>query len=73
MLILTRRANEAIVISDDKTGETLADIRILNVVGGQVRLGIDAPANIIVDREEIYLRKQQEYFKEVDDVQENKE
>jgi carbon storage regulator len=54
MLILTRRRNEAIRI--------LRNIRIvvLGVNGSQVRVGIEAPREIEVDREEIYLRKQAE-------------
>jgi carbon storage regulator len=55
MLILTRRVNEVIVIGDN--------IRI-KIVGydhetGRVRLGIDAPRTIIVDREEIAIRRKQ--------------
>ncbi len=50
MLILTRRVQEAIMIGDDVT------ITILSVKGHQVRLGIDAPRDIEVHREEIYHR-----------------
>ncbi len=48
MLILTRRVGEALMIGDD------AKIFILGVKGSQIRLGIDAPKNVIVHREEIY-------------------
>ncbi len=48
MLILTRRVGEALMIGDD------AKIVILGVKGSQIRLGIDAPKNVIVHREEIY-------------------
>ncbi len=52
MLILTRRPQEAIIIGDDVT------IRVLSIRGNQVRIGIDAPKSVDVDREEIYhLRK----------------
>lgn len=53
MLVLTRRSGERIVIGDDIT------ITVLKV-NGKVRLGIDAPDSIRVDREEIHdLRKRE--------------
>lgn len=53
MLILTRRVSEALVINEDIT------ITVLSIKGNQVRLGIDAPKDIPIDREEIhYLKKQ---------------
>jgi carbon storage regulator len=52
MLILTRRPNEAIKIDDDVT------VTILSIKGMQVRIGIDAPADVAVHREEIYKRIQ---------------
>ena len=48
MLILTRRLQEAIMINDN------ISIRVLGIQGNQVRLGIDAPRDIQVHREEIY-------------------
>lgn len=50
MLILSRRLGESIVIGDD------IHITILGVNGNQVRIGIDAPKNVAVHREEIYQR-----------------
>ena len=50
MLILSRRIDEAIRIGDEIT------LKILDVKGAQVRIGIDAPAEITVHREEIYNR-----------------
>ena len=50
MLILTRRIGEKIVIGDDVT------ITILGVKGKQVRVGIEAPREVQVHREEIYQR-----------------
>ena len=54
MLVLSRKKNEAIVIDNDII------VTILNIQGDKVKIGIDAPDNIIVDREEIYLIKQKE-------------
>lgn len=48
MLVLTRRAGEVLKIGDNIT------ITVLSVKGSQTRMGIDAPRNIEVHREEIY-------------------
>lgn len=53
MLILTRRPTETIMIGDDIA------ITILEVRGNQTRIGIDAPKNVAVHREEIYERVKQ--------------
>ena len=54
MLILTRKLGESITIGDE------IKISILGVRGRQVRLGINAPSNIVVHREEIYGKIQNE-------------
>jgi carbon storage regulator len=51
VLILTRRAGETLLIGDN------VEVTVLAVLGGQVRIGIKAPRNIIVDREELAERK----------------
>ena len=51
MLILTRKPGEVIRIGNDIT------VTVLSVQGQQVRLGIDAPKDVSVDREEIAIRK----------------
>jgi carbon storage regulator len=50
MLILTRRVGETIMIGDDVT------VTVLGVQGSQVRIGVNAPNDVSVHREEIYRR-----------------
>jgi carbon storage regulator len=52
MLILTRRVGESLMIGDEVT------ITVLGVKGNQVRIGVDAPRDVAVHREEIYNRIQ---------------
>ncbi|MDZ4262500.1 MAG: carbon storage regulator CsrA [Pseudomonadota bacterium] len=54
MLILTRRVGETLIIGDN------VSVTVLGVKGNQVRLGVNAPKDVSVHREEIYLRIQQE-------------
>ena len=53
-LILTRRIGESLVIGEDVT------VRVLSVKGNQVRLGVDAPREVAVHREEIAARIREE-------------
>jgi carbon storage regulator len=54
MLILTRRMNETLVVGDDVT------VTVLGIKGNQVRIGINAPRNVTVHRQEIYEKIKQE-------------
>ena len=54
MLILTRRVGETVMIGNDVT------VTVLGVKGNQVRVGVNAPKEIAVHREEIYERIKRE-------------
>ena len=51
MLVLTRRVNEVICIGAD------IRVKVLGIQDGRIRLGVIAPKSVVIDREEIALRK----------------
>ncbi len=59
MLILTRRVGETLIIGPDVT------VTVLGVKGNQVRIGVNAPRDVTVHREEIYDRIHKERAAEV--------
>ena len=61
MLILTRRVGETLMVGDEVT------VTVLGVKGNQVRIGVNAPKDVAVHREEIYQRIQAE--KSADDAE----
>ncbi len=54
MLILTRRVGESLMVGDDIT------VTVLGVKGNQVRIGVNAPRDVAVHREEIFNRIQED-------------
>lgn len=63
MLILTRRVGESLMVGDDVT------ITVLGVKGNQVRIGVNAPKDVSVHREEIYQRIQREKLNKLENLQ----
>jgi len=67
MLVLTRKLGETIVIGDDIV------IKVVDIHGKQIRLGIDAPTEISIFRGEIYERIQEENKRSVETNDKNEE
>lgn len=59
MLILTRRVGESLMIGDE------VNVTVLGIRGNQVRIGVNAPKDVAVHREEIYDRIQKEQSDDV--------
>ena len=68
MLILTRKVNESLLVGDD------IKLTVLGIKGGQIRIGISAPRDVSVHRQEVYDRIQQEQkgLKEAEGQDENR-
>lgn len=60
MLVLSRRLEETLIIGDD------IKIKVLGISGNQIRIGIDAPKEISVHREEVYQRIKAELLKQAE-------
>ncbi|MDH3831236.1 MAG: carbon storage regulator CsrA [Gammaproteobacteria bacterium] len=55
MLVLTRKVNESLKVGDDVT------VTVLGIKGGQIRIGISAPLDVAVHRQEVFERIQKEH------------
>ena len=57
MLVLSRRFDDAITIGDD------VEVRVLEIKGSSVKLGISAPSSVSIQRTEIYVKIMREFYK----------
>jgi carbon storage regulator CsrA len=56
MLVLTRKAQEVVIVGGPDTSEPLLTITVLDIVGGTVRLGFQADTSVLVHRQEVWQR-----------------
>ena len=60
MLVITRTLGEKLIIDED------IEVKVIDINGGQVRIGIDAPKDVMVHREEIHRKIQAELTQDVE-------
>ena len=70
MLILTRRIGETLTIGED---DELSLVTVLGINGNQVKIGVDAPNDIMVHRQEIYDRIKAEEARKAEEDDSNEE
>ena len=59
MLVLTRRTDESIMIGDPKSADAPIEITVTDIRGGDVRIGVEAPVLVVVDRKGIWEEKRE--------------
>ena len=60
MLVLTRKIDQSITLGDPAGAEEAIEITVVEIRGGEVRLGIKAPRDVTVHRKEVWAQVQQE-------------
>lgn len=60
MLVLTRKVGQVITLGNPHSPEKAIEIKVVEVQGGDVKLGFEAPAEVPIHRREIWEQKQQE-------------
>jgi carbon storage regulator len=65
MLVLTRRIGESLIIDGS------IQVQVVSIQGGKVRIGVAAPANVTVDREEVHVLRDREWLSQVESAKPN--
>ena len=60
MLVLTRKTDQSITLGDPASADAAIEITVVEIRGGEVRLGIQAPKSVVVHRKEVWEQVQQE-------------